>query len=303
MLLLLVDTGFVPERNERECGLLRSTKVSQLVVSFIHLLYLCESHGGVLEAPFPGRLLHAALLRFIEEYAPALSEQLHDTSGDKPFTLSSLFDLPARSPREICIRRGEPLSFRITSLDPKLSDLLIETLQPSERANWQLGKVPCRIGRVDTSEHAWAKCEGYATLYQHTFEQASNPPTRIRLRFVTPTTFRQTPGNRPLPLPELVFRNYPAKWMRHTGLDFAPELERVLAEQVLIECYRLQTRMLPFGRGRMEVGFTGECTYRLKTPNPAHRLMLGLLADYAFYCGTGAKTTQGMGQTCRIETS
>lgn len=48
------------------------------------------------------------------------------------------------------------------------------------------------------------------------------------------------------------------------------------------------------------VGFTGHITYQIAHKAPDDLvLQMNLLADYAFFCGTGRKTTVGMGQTIR----
>jgi len=48
-------------------------------------------------------------------------------------------------------------------------------------------------------------------------------------------------------------------------------------------------------------GFVGKCTFRLKG-HPSSDIIkaLNTLADFAFYSGTGMKTTMGMGLTRRI---
>lgn len=65
--------------------------------------------------------------------------------------------------------------------------------------------------------------------------------------------------------------------------------------------YKLQTRILHF-INYQEVGFEGECSFEITDDTDEERLKwLNTLADFAFYCGTGAKTTMGMGQTRRIK--
>jgi len=72
------------------------------------------------------------------------------------------------------------------------------------------------------------------------------------------------------------------------------------SDRIVVARYRLETHILNFG-SYQEVGFTGRCRYELDKNTPeevAHAL--NALADFAFYCGTGAKTTMGMGQTKRL---
>ena len=48
-------------------------------------------------------------------------------------------------------------------------------------------------------------------------------------------------------------------------------------------------------------GFTGKVSYYIdKKAPPDLVFQMNLLADYTFFCGTGRKTTVGMGQTVRL---
>lgn len=248
---------------------------------------------------YPGRLLHGAFLDFVQQHDPTLSQELHDGSGEKPYTLSTLWGELTRRGNTQWLRVGKACQFRVTTLSEQLSELVRERLCPEQTPEWRVGNAPCALTSATHVEHPWAGVASYGELYQRVLDRIDRPPRQITLEFVSPTTFRQGHGNLPMPLPSLVFRNYLAQWGRHTGLHFDEELGPVIEEQVLMTRYQLRTQMVPFARGRMETGFVGECTYTLKTKNPAHQLILGLLADFAFYCGTGAKTTQGMGQTRR----
>jgi len=65
----------------------------------------------------------------------------------------------------------------------------------------------------------------------------------------------------------------------------------------------MYTRTHDLGRGRPPVGFLGEVTFSItkaRALNQAHVWQLNALADYAPFCGTGRKTTLGMGQTRRL---
>ncbi len=79
-------------------------------------------------------------------------------------------------------------------------------------------------------------------------------------------------------------------------------METVLTN-VAIDAHRLRTEKHNLGRGRPFVGFVGEVTFvitKARWLNQALVWQLNALADYAEFCGTGRKTTHGMGQTRRI---
>ena len=68
----------------------------------------------------------------------------------------------------------------------------------------------------------------------------------------------------------------------------------------IADMYRLQTAGIRTKRVQL-IGFTGKVTYYIDHKAPPDLVFqMNLLADYAFFCGTGRKTTIGMGQTVRI---
>jgi CRISPR-associated endoribonuclease Cas6 len=70
-------------------------------------------------------------------------------------------------------------------------------------------------------------------------------------------------------------------------------------EKVLLANYKLDTHILHFN-GYQEKGFEGQCQLELPAEINADEVKaINALADFSFYCGTGAKTTMGMGQTRR----
>ena len=128
--------------------------------------------------------------------------------------------------------------------------------------------------------------------------------TRIRVRFLSPTSFRSHEMHYPLPDPGLVYQSWLARWN-----EFAPEdlriniaLLDVVAAHVAVGRYDLRTEMVDMGSNRKAVGFVGKVQYsvvRARKIGDEWVRRLNLLADYAAFCGTGHKTAHGMGQTRR----
>ena len=59
---------------------------------------------------------------------------------------------------------------------------------------------------------------------------------------------------------------------------------------------RLQNEKLPTKRIPL-LGFTGRVTYEIdRKASPDLIFQMNLLAEYAFFCGTGRKTTMGWGR-------
>ena len=65
-----------------------------------------------------------------------------------------------------------------------------------------------------------------------------------------------------------------------------------------LDSFSLCTSTRDYGHGRDRTGFTGTATLRLARNAPmAARQILGTLARFAEFCGTGARTTHGFGVT------
>ena len=76
----------------------------------------------------------------------------------------------------------------------------------------------------------------------------------------------------------------------------------LVAAHVAVSRFRLETRAVIFDC-YPQIGFVGTVSYRIiRSRCLGHDLIrrINILADYAPFCGTGHKTTQGMGQTQRL---
>jgi CRISPR-associated endoribonuclease Cas6 len=108
----------------------------------------------------------------------------------------------------------------------------------------------------------------------------------------------------PLPDPVLAFQSWLLRWNA-----FAPEQLRLnvntldlVSAHIAVSRHRIETCAVRFDRFT-HIGFVGRVTYhvvkrRLLDDDLLRRF--NILADYAPFCGTGHKTTQGMGHTQRI---
>lgn len=225
------------------------------------------------------RALHANFYDWLKGGDRQLAEEVHSADGTKPFTISPLW--PA----------GEERRFRIT--------LLRDNLWPPLEKGFSKASSVDIVGQ----ELNIADAESEYCSYKEMWEEAEEE-RRIRLRFLSPTSFRSQGMHYPLPDPLLVFQSYLSRWN-----EFAPPRLRfnintldVVEAHVALSYYKLHTEVVDFDRYK-QIGFVGLVQY---TVTRAHLLgsevlkRLNALADYAYFCGTGHKTTQGMGQTQRI---
>ena len=232
--------------------------------------------------PYPGRALHALFYQWLALGDYSLSVQVHDQSGPRSFTVSPLYRI-----------NGQP-TIHFTLLD--------DILWPALSQGISLTPTVEVIGRPLTLPSGGPQVEhrSYADLAAN-----SQAETRIRVRFLSPTSFRSREMHLPLPDPFLVYQSWLNRWN-----VFAPEDVRInvalldiVAAHVAVGRYDLRTEMVDLGRNRKIIGFVGAIQYKViragKIGDEWLR-RLNLLADYAPFCGTGHKTAQGMGHTRRI---
>ncbi len=136
--------------------------------------------------------------------------------------------------------------------------------------------------------------------YERLYEEASDTLRVATLKFYTPTTLEKSGHPYPLPDPCSIFLGYLRIWDSFSGIDLAPGLREAIEAHLLLSDFRIQRRRTEVEQGAVP-GFIGSATFRLEGRHPESILKgLNALADYAFFCGTGMGTEQGMGLTRRI---
>ena len=226
------------------------------------------------------RALNALLYHWLDAADPKLAAFVHDRAEPKPFTVSPLMaDGDGR------------FRFRMTLLEDEYGPYVSRGME-RERTVRVGDKVLVIAGEARIEQH------GYAELAQQ-----AGTRSVVALQFESPTAFKTREMHYPLPDPVLVFASYHARWNA-----FAPPEYRIdedwrewLAYHVALSQVEVHTETLSFGRYQ-HVGFVGRAEYTVvdrHSDPPAPRGPLNALADYATFCGTGHKTTQGMGQTRR----
>lgn len=317
--------------------------------------------------PNAGHLAHAALLHWFALVDPALSAWLHEPHAKRPFTCSSLWfpnerevALAQRENRRLPILPGQVYWLRLTLLrDELFQTLTTRFFQPAAhtlRADGQpsldlpslrlggmhfeiceLVALPPDAGRQSPGTVSWAGYTNYERLVEQAraLDPASPAGQQIALEFRSPTAFSdgQTAWGKRMhlfPDPERVFDRLARVWNEWApaalALD-APAIQTYAREWVAVAYHRLETRLFYFDR-YAQVGFTGQCHYRLMeararegrpAPEKANQedgtalagssppatvgaglapaQALHLLAEFAFYAGVGQKTAMGMGQT------
>lgn len=277
-----------------------------------------------------GPALQGMFLHLITDVDPDTAARLHDDSRYRPYTLSPLGihqewkptpnpsqegrkPTPGpsqegnrgfqgfRLPREQVLPAGTPCYLRLTLLEdglfPTFSRYFLMRAQPEFR----LGDTEFTVTDVlatPENENPWSQYLSYAQLIDRALQHRER---RIKLHFVTPTTFRKGDVDLPLPLPHLVFQSFQKRFTEFYQVEFLPDFAELVDQYTGISSQKgVRTDTLAAKNTRL-TGFIGEVGFEVSSKAPPELLFqMHLLADYAFFCGTGRKTTVGMGQTRRI---
>lgn len=227
------------------------------------------------------RAPNALLYHWLEAADPRLASFVHDQAEPKPFTLSPLLAADE-----------EHYHFRVTLLEDQYWPY-IEQGMKKERSIRTGRRILAMNGDVQIEHRTYAD-----------LAQSSTPQWEVILQFDSPASFKSNEMHYPLPDPTLVFASYRARWNA-----FAPEQLQIsenwlewVKSGVAVSRFELKSQPVDFGKYQ-QIGCVGKVQYTVIDRGPESkegRGPLNALADYAFYCGTGHKTTQGLGQTRRL---
>ena len=277
----------------------------------------CHPEVDLSKRAYIGKGLHDGFMALLAESDSQVAQRI---SGAKtiPFTLSPLFGKVERGAvsnerrgveklirergfgREGFIKAGTPCRLRVTLLEDSIGKRVEEILgEPGEGMSFTVGGIPLRItDAVFSRESAdpWVSRKGYKELY----DDASPSMRIITLQFVTITAFKRRGGSLPLPDPQLAFRGYLDHWRWFSFVPFSSDFAEVIEKSILLTDFNISPVSHEMDYGK-QYGFTGWCRFLLAgRHHEGHIREFNVLADYAYYCGTGRNTSLGMGVTRRV---
>ena len=147
-------------------------------------------------------------------------------------------------------------------------------------------------------EHPWARGSSYQALADQYFKSSKQPADALEVEFVSPTTFHSD-VHVPLPIPEMVLGSWLERWNHFAPASLPRKTGELEEARLALSRYKLETRAVHYEKATW-IGFAGRCRFRILSEDEFWARLCNLLADFAFFCGTGAKTSFGMGQTRRI---
>ncbi|MEH2271532.1 MAG: CRISPR-associated endoribonuclease Cas6 [Nostoc sp.] len=234
--------------------------------------------------------LHAWFLNQVRQFNPELSAYLHDGESEKPFNISALSGQLLASGRQLQLEAKQIYRWHVNALSPRVVQFLKQWLTQLPQI-LDLRGAPLQIKQVSIAHSATT----YAQLLQ------SLPEKAVNFSFVSPTSFRRKGHHFPLPVPVNLFHSYLRRWNDFSGIPIEQEpFLDWIDEGVIIHQHRLESMKVAAGKRGSVTGFTGVMSCGLSKAALANSEFTGLfyaLARLAPYCGTGHKTTFGLGQT------
>ncbi len=225
---------------------------------------------------------NALFYYWLEAAEPSLARFVHDQADPKPFTLSPL----------MADGNGH-FHLRVTLLEDQYWPYVEKGMQ-QERTIRVEDKIFALEGEPQVTHQT------YIALAQSVAARRD-----IVLRFDSPTSFKSREMVYPLPDPVLVFTSHCARWNAFVpeALQISAAWNEWVAQHVAVSRFELSSQVFRFG-DHQQIGCVGRVQYVVVGAGrevEEGRGPLNALADYAFFCGTGHKTTQGMGQTRRLD--
>ncbi|MBF2063623.1 MAG: CRISPR-associated endoribonuclease Cas6 [Calothrix sp. C42_A2020_038] len=235
---------------------------------------------------------HAWFLNQVRISNPELSAYLHDGQSEKPFTISQLEGNLLPSGKDLRIFPDQTYRWRLTALSKQVAQWFA-TWVTSLPDSISLRHCLLKIQKVELALPA--------TTYRALLSSKPSVNPNMKLSFITPTSFRRKKHHFPLPVPYNIFHSYLRRWndFSQNAVDQEAFLEWV-DNNVIINRHRIESIKVPAGKSGMVTGFTGAVELSLQNStnsNPEFEQLFYALGRLAPYCGTGHKTTFGLGET------
>lgn len=236
--------------------------------------------------------LHAWLLQQIQSFDADLSAYMHDGQSEKAFSISGLDGQFVSHRQSLRLQANETYLWRVNALSKDVSHALITLLRQLPE-DIEIKNAPLAIESVRLAQPA--------TTYTKLLKAAEEDSGSVSLSFISPTSFRRKKQHMPLPWPKNVFHSYLRRWNHFSRkvVDLDEFLDW-LDNHIVIQRHQMASVKVAAAKQGSVTGFTGAITYALTRQaanNPDFQALFYALVQLAPYCGTGHKTTFGLGET------
>ena len=259
------------------------------------VLYLRAGENGSLPE-FTGRVMHGVFFNTLSEISSELAEFIHDELNLKPFSVSELIGQQKRqvTRRKFKVRQGDMFKWRIATLNEELLNAIAHL---PLKYRFSINKIPMTLEKIiiDGEREAGTGAINDEELMAACMSMENF--SSIRVRFVSPTTFKVNQNDYPLPIPKLFFYSLADKWQQ-AGMpaDINKEYIKELAELIYPSYWQGKSSRTYLAEGRGVRTFKGEFVYELSALSLEERQIMLLLAQFGYFSGCGRMTGQGMGQ-------
>lgn len=235
--------------------------------------------------------LHGWFFHQVQAIDPQLSQLLHDETDEKAFTLSGLDGQFQAVNQHLNLKAKSVYHWTLTAFSKPMVQWLAKWLTQLPEVI-EIYHVPLQVETVAIALPP--------TTYAKILPADASLPKSLKLSFLSPTSFRQRGNHFPLPVPRNLFQSYLRRWNDFSGqpIEIDPFLDW-LDTAIVIQGVNVWTQKIAIKKGAV-TGFKGAIDFGV-TPraqvSPEFFKMLHRLVQFAPYCGTGHKTTFGLGQT------
>lgn len=226
--------------------------------------------------------LHGLLFNVLRQANPSEADWLHGYSAPKPFSLAALYT-----------SQDFLVGIRLTAMTERVASFFLQVWQ----AVCDVG-YPLRFG----SQTLKVNTIVYETAPDFYILAMSLPVSKMKLQFLSPTSFKQGPGSLLLPLPRNVFARPLQTWQTFAPANLRlPDDWLVWCErEVFVIAHRIQTVQMAINKREKFEGFVGEVEFEALTDTKSFLQTWQALGELAVYSGVGHKTTMGMGVVEKI---
>ena len=234
------------------------------------------------------RAIHAQVLAWLQTGNPEISALVHN-SQRSPISISDLIgnrkQLITRANLERSPNRNK-IYFLVNFLQGNLVTIFLKGIEHQLGNSISLGNNNFTLVGIDAL--AGTDSQARSTTYKELYEKNCDF-SEIKLKLLSPTSFKQNNCIQPFPLPELVFSNLLRRWN-----TFAPEEYQFpqIDWQGMTAAYDLKTQVIK--KEVAEIGSLGWVKYEFKDAEQAK--IATTLANFSNYSGIGRKTALGMGR-------
>ncbi|AFZ60961.1 CRISPR-associated endoribonuclease Cas6 [Anabaena cylindrica FACHB-243] len=237
--------------------------------------------------------LHAWFLDQVRQINPTLSAYLHDGESEKPFNISALEGQLVPTGKQLQLQANHIYRWHLNAISQPVVQFL---------SQW-LNQPPTILTLRDASlQIKQISIVHPPNTYSLLLQSSTGKHTNINLSFISPTSFRRKGHHFPLPVPVNLFHSYLRRWNDFSGMPIEQDaFLNWIDENVIIHKHSLESVKVAAGKRGSVTGFTGVISLGLSKSalaNIEFTQLFYALIQLAPYCGTGHKTTFGLGQTC-----